>query len=404
MSIRMPTFTDLSREQQAILRDIPFEGTSLVVGPPGTGKTVIAMFRALAISKGKGRTVTFITHSKVLSEHSKTWRETGFDAVEVSTYHSFIHTIWNRHGGWRFAPAKHGAASTFEKDWDAITRQLASSHPAPKIGHVIVDEGQDLPVEFYQNMAIYVLKGWVDSFSVFADENQRLDPVSNSTLSQIREALTQLGAPIELPLTENFRNTLPIAMTAASFFVGTETDRPKFPAHRPGSPVEMRKCADISGMAERVAILASNDKSRSVLVICGSQANAEKIRNKIEERLRNSGSTRDVTWYKRAHKKYGDAAALRVGEDGVIAVVHTSSMKGLEADAVFVAGLEHFDKGHHGLDVENMNLYVTNSRARSSLEILFEDPTARLVGDVATHIKQHLSARSVGGLEADAVL
>jgi len=404
MSIRMPTFTDLSGEQQAILRDIPFEGTSLVVGPPGTGKTVIAMFRALAISKGNGREVTFITHSKVLIEHSKTWAETDFEKVDARTYHSFSSMIWRQNGGYRHPPKRHGAASKWDLDWDAITRQLASRHPAPKLGHVIVDEGQDLPIEFYQNMAIYVLKGWVESFSVFADENQRLDPVVNSTISQIRTALTQMGTPIELPLTENFRNTLPIAKTAASFFVGTETDRPKFPAHRPGSPVEMRKCADINSMAERVAILASNDKSRSVLVICGSQPNAKEIRDKIDDLLKKTGSKRDVTRYKRDDDKYGDAAALRVGEDGVIAVVHTSSMKGLEADAVFVAVLEQFDKGDHGLDVENMNLYVTTSRARSSLEILFLDPKARLVGSVATRIKEHLSSRAVVGLESDTVL
>lgn len=404
MSIRMPTFTDLSREQQAILRDIPFEGTSLIVGPPGTGKTVIAMFRALAISKGEGRTVTFITHSKVLAEHSKTWPEAGFKNVDVRTYHSFSASIWKRHGGFGFPPKKHGAASDWERDWAAITRQIASSQKTPKLGHVIVDEGQDLPIEFYENMAIYVLKGWVDSFTVFADENQRLDPVSNSTLSQIRGALKKMGSPVELPLTENFRNTLPIARTAASFFVGTETDRPKFPEHRPGSPVEMRKCQDLAGMAERVAILASNDKSRSVLVICGSQPNAKEMRDKIEKSLKNRGHRRVVTRYKRDDKKYGDAAALRVGENGVIAVVHTSSMKGLEADAVFVAGLEHFDKGAHGLDVENMNLYVTTSRARTSLEILFENPNARLVSDVAARIRDQLSSRSIDGLRTDSVL
>ena len=404
MTIRMPTFTDLSPEQQSILRDIPFTGTSLVVGPPGTGKTVIGMFRALAISRGDGRRVTFITHSKVLTEHSKTWREDGFDAVDLRTYHSFTWKIWKAHGGQGNPPAKHGAASQWEKDWNAITQQLASHQRPVSLGHVVVDEGQDLPTEFYQNMAIYVLKGWVGSFSVFADENQRLDPAINSTIAQIRTAMSQVCKPIELPLTRNFRNTLPIAKSAASFFVGAASERPVFPEDRPGSPVEMQKCLNPGAMAERVAILATNDSSRSVLVICGSQPMAKSMRNKIEHQMNQNGRPRTVTWYKRGHEEWGDSAALRAGENGIIAVVHTSSMKGLEADAVFVAGLEHFDKGDDGDDIENMNLYVTTSRARSSLEILFEDPSARLVGSVATRIREYVSSRSLDGLDAESVV
>ncbi len=404
MTIRMPTFTDLSPEQRAILRDVPFTGTSLVVGPPGTGKTVIAMFRALAISNGQGRKVTFITHSKVLTEHSRTWSETGFKKVDLRTYHSFAWKIWKGHGGHGNPPSKHGAATEWEKDWGAITRQLASRSSPPSLGHVVVDEGQDLPVEFYENMAIYVLKGWVDSLSVFADENQRLDPDQNSTIAQIRAALQMVGTPVLLPLTQNFRNTLPIAKAAASFFVGGESDRPVFPEHRPGSPLEMRKCANQSTMAERVAILASNDRSRSLLVICGSQNMAKSMRNRIESRFLQSGISREVTWYKRGHEEFGDPARLRAGANGVIAVVHTTSMKGLEADAVFVVGLEHFDKGHDSDDVENMNLYVTTSRARSNLEILFEDGGARLVGGVASRVREYLSPKSVAGLESDGIL
>lgn len=399
MTIRMPTFTDLSSEQRKILRDLPIKGTSLVVGPPGTGKTVIAMFRALQISKIPGNAVTLITHSKVLAEHSKTWSEKGFDAITTSTYHSFIHRIWKQHGGEGYAPVKHGAESKYEKDWAAISEQLSKNSSQPRLGHLVVDEGQDLPPEFYKFMAIYNMKGWVQSCSVFADENQRLDPIMNSTIAQIRESLGQIALPIELPLTINFRNTLQIAKAAASFFVGAASDRPKFPEGRPGGPVEMRQCVDLTSMADRISTLAINDQSRSLLIICGSQSIAKKLRNRIEARLIQYGP-RQVTWYKRNDKQWGDAAKLRPGENGVVAVVHTSSMKGLEADAVFVAGLEGFEKGHDGADVENMNLYVTTSRARSTLEILYEDPRARLVPDVASKVRETLSLKSKAELKS----
>ena len=51
MSIHMPIYDDLSKEQLAILEDSDFGQNMMVIGPPGTGKTVIAMWRASQTAK-----------------------------------------------------------------------------------------------------------------------------------------------------------------------------------------------------------------------------------------------------------------------------------------------------------------------------------------------------------------
>ena len=62
-----------------------------------------------------------------------------------------------------------------------------------------------------------------------------------------------------------------------------------------------------------------------------------------------------------------------VGENGCIFLVLHQSMKGLEADAVFVPHLEQFDFGESGSSRERMTLYVLCSRARTALELQYID-------------------------------
>ena len=74
--MRFPSFTDLDREQRAIYSGAPLGESILVMGPPGTGKTVMAFHRAerlktMATSK-KAETARprVIMYNKVLATYS----------------------------------------------------------------------------------------------------------------------------------------------------------------------------------------------------------------------------------------------------------------------------------------------------------------------------------------------
>jgi superfamily I DNA and RNA helicase len=400
MTIRMPAFSRLSEEQRDIFEEVPLEGASLVTGPPGTGKTVIAMYRAKALAGAGGGPVAMITHSKVLAAHSQTWKDPGFERVKVQTYHSWAHQLWRAVGGRNFAPKRNGASSEFDIDWLEITRQVRSSGSAPKLGHLVVDEGQDLPVDFYQQVGMYLQIGWVSSLSVFADENQRLQEQQNSSIAQIRSAIEITNPIVERQLTLNYRNSLPVARVAGTFYVGLQTGKPRLPADRPGQPPEFLCVPSQEAMVGRIAIHAINDPSRSLLVVCGTQSAAAQLRNQIEAELLRRGHRRIVSWYKRDHKEHGDPVRLRPGEQGVIAVVHTSSMKGLEADSVFVPGVESLDGGAAGSDVECMKLYVMTSRARSHLELHWTCASSQMVREIANRTRLYLSDDSKLGLSS----
>ena len=68
--MRLPQESQLSKEQREVMF-AKAEGTTVVVGPPGSGKTVIAIFRARNM-KERGKTVESLVYNRVLSVFTET--------------------------------------------------------------------------------------------------------------------------------------------------------------------------------------------------------------------------------------------------------------------------------------------------------------------------------------------
>ena len=67
--MRFPSISQLDRDQTAIYQGAPPDGTILIVGPPGTGKSVIAFHRAQYLSKLK-REPRVVMFNKVLARYA----------------------------------------------------------------------------------------------------------------------------------------------------------------------------------------------------------------------------------------------------------------------------------------------------------------------------------------------
>jgi DNA helicase IV len=390
MPIKMPTYTQLSAEQKQILEEHDLDANILVIGPPGTGKTVIAMHRAeqialMRVAAGevdqKGKAVRMIMYNKVLRKYSESWESDNFSShVDVLTYHSWATRIWNKAGGRYWAPNR-GTGDSYDLDWRTLGSAMRNA--AVSVGPLVIDEAQDLPPEFYTEISKCLCLEGGAGVSIFADENQTLKEGLNSSINQIRAQFSTVNSIEQCSLTENYRNTFEIAELAARFFVGLQTGRPKSPIGRHGElPRLVGYQQGEAGMLNAVLTYAKNNPSASILVILPSAPVIRQWREGLKNRL----PRRSVGAYlSKSKDEEFSVKSMNMGEAGSITLVHWQSMKGLEADAVFVPHIERLDFGRDTDRHERMRLYVMCSRARSTLELQYE--SANVNGTLVQTIK-----------------
>src|SRR5438270_768509 len=179
--LRVPSYEELSKEQDEVY-NLPLDGNYLVIGPPGTGKTVMAMHRAARFSRAK-RSNLFLTCGRPLAQYlDQAVGLTGSGGVAY-TLHSWL-PQWYGNYFHRKPPMK----SKWEFDFLQVLLDIEKAEKEGRyfgrFNHIVVDEGQDFAKELY-----LVLRRIADHTTVFADENQRLYE-DNST---VRDIQTYLG-------------------------------------------------------------------------------------------------------------------------------------------------------------------------------------------------------------------
>ena len=428
--MRLPNSKDMSTEQKRVYLNAPLDGEILVSGPPGTGKTVIAFLRAETLARKK-QSVTVVMYNRVLQTYTK--NASSESDVNVKTRDSWLWNWWEhlaipgtekfeldcpfsekdkakelgarwdkiRKKWWvkketlnanpslfsRWSPSAARMelptlGDTWTYDWDGMAMAALTSHSSGSLsketlhwGSLIIDEAQDFPKEMYTFFAI--LKGQVfkkdkqeaPSITILADENQRLNADLNSTISEIRKALS-IPAEREYKLARNYRNTRSIAALAKEFYVGLPSGVPDMPQKGGDTPVlfegvELRESIDF------MARYARNHDNEQIGVIVQSDKIRKKVFNKLQHALRDSSV--GIQTYGSKDPAHNDASSLKLDEGGWVAVVNKQSCKGLEFDAVFLPELQVVSMDASSIDQFKMEMYVMCSRARTYLALMYSN-------------------------------
>lgn len=374
--MRLPTEKELSPEQREVIFAPP-EGTALVVGPPGSGKTVVALFRAKFLER-ELETFCVIMYTKVLKKYT---------GMESRTGLHWIGEWWRLCRGSGMPEYKvrvdgYGGPRwqrkwDFERASEILIEEPEAFRRKGHWGHLILDEAQDFPPGYHRLLYCVQEKVFEEldeaarpSLLVLADENQRIT-AENSTIEEMKRAYLLNEADV-YSLEKNYRNTREIAEFASHFFVGLRSGMPKLPEKRGEKPV-VAPTNGIDDAVGRVARYARSHEASEIAVLVNYERTRKKLVNKLRHRLKDSSI--DVQTYSSQDRSAGNAEVLEFERVRIVTVLCYASAKGLEFDAVFLPELQSIRVDGEQLDVTRMNLYVMCSRARTHLFLFVsEDP------------------------------
>lgn len=422
--MRMPNARQISEEQQDIFEDAPIRGNILVSGPPGTGKTVIAFLRAQALSN-KEIPAVVLMYNRVLRRYTENVAN-GIDGnVASKTLHSWLPEWWKKHeilkntendqvqndkqlkvylnnpfsdnnevkkSGGRFDAAERkwfiskqqlqNNPEKFNKwlanfsppeiekwqfDWETMLDQYVELEEEKQIdwGHLIIDEAQDFPPKMFKFLRAAGRCLQNGGMTILADENQRLCEGQNASLEDIRDCL-KIKSAQEFKLTQNFRNTRPIALVARHFYVGLPTGVPELP-EKNGSKPKLIATTTQEKQLEYIQNFLQMRGAQEVAVVVDNDQDSAFYLNKLKTALPN------YTVQHYSSKDHKISESLTFDKQGVITVLNRRSCKGLEFDTVFIPDLQNFSFSDMELTTFRMNMYVLCSRARSELVLIYRE-------------------------------
>lgn len=346
----LPRQDQLTPDQRKVLR-LPKDGQYLIVGAPGTGKSVVALMRLKKfIEEGN---VQFLTYNHVLNHANKCLvDESCSESMDTAT--SWFYSLyWDSYK--EFVPE----IKKFQPDYQAVIKNFNDQELRLENYSIIIDEGQDLPRGWYE--AVENLH--IANFFVVADQNQQITEV-NSSRQDIEDALG-LESNEVIELKENWRNSTPIALFCSHFYTDNASPKPAVPT-RPSVNVPILYEYDrLDSVKEQILQEYDFDPSKLIGIFVATDTRREywirTLRNDGQRQKRNNPPP-VISSYSAGQKGQVNIDFSRGG----IVVLNDTSVKGIEFDTVFIQ-TDGFKQIFGDAESLKKRLYVMSSRAREKL-------------------------------------
>lgn len=310
-NFQLPIITDLTPDQQTVLN---YPGAVAVSGGPGTGKSVIGLWRHIRNYDTGNKRSLLVTYTKSLERFLKeTCRTINADAA----------TNVDRTYRW-------------------------SNNPTRGYTEIIVDEAQDVELSKYD-----VLRNHCQSISYTTDDNQILFPERCSKKVDLQSKFNNR----EFTLHTNFRNTREISRFVRSVF-----------------PDEVRQDGNRTGQKPQL-INIGNDDNQQINAIIGILNNFSEATHNIVILAPYQSNVQSIYT---ALQNRGVACTMFSSEQQILNTidrVHVTtfkSCKGLEFDTVIIPNIHSYNfwKNNEYNIVNDEDLYVVLTRSKSNIFLL----------------------------------
>lgn len=354
----LPGIQDLSKQQEAA-RALPKEGQHLIVGGPGTGKTVLALIRACRHARD-GDPHVFLVHNHLLHLSSG---QLACKTLTSATWESWFAETFRELTGQPLPRENTDTPGAYEPiNWTAVldhVKMVTSARDAP---YLVIDEGQDMPPEFYRSL---VNLGFERLF-VAADQNQQITDAHSSRKDIETELDIEPKDVIEL--THNYRNSTPVAKLARAFYTGDPASPPPGLPERGGVPAWLLDYPpeSIGEICHRILLLSDRDPTRLIGVLAPNNH----IRQRYLDGLCAAGTdTLDhdppiIETFFGIHRP-----EVRFDEGGIL-VINCQACKGLEFDIAVLADIDQHYFRPDDREATMKLFYVMVARAREQVVLL----------------------------------
>ena len=349
----LPGIQDLSKEQEAA-RALPKEGQHLIVGGPGTGKSVLALIRARRHGREEDNYL-FLVFNHLLNRASGQLFGTGF---ESRTWDGWFRETFRQIVKQPVPLLPPRPDEYTGIDWNGVAEAIEALPSGADMDRpfLVIDEGQDMPREFYSSLANLGF----DRFFVVADQNQQITE-ANSSRRDIQDCLA-IETQDAIELQHNYRNQYQVAKLASTFYTGDPASPPpELPTRGPGavpllyfySPDHMEK------VAKGILRLADRDPRQLIGVIAPNN----RVRECYFDALRSAKVELDNSPPSVSTYFAGNRAEVAFDEGGIL-VINAQACKGLEFDTVILADIDEHYHRPQDPDVAKRLFYVMVARSR----------------------------------------
>ncbi|BBO84547.1 hypothetical protein DSCO28_51130 [Desulfosarcina ovata subsp. sediminis] len=333
----LPGINELSKAQEAV-NYLAAEGKYLVVGGPGTGKSVVALLRARYLA-GEKRKYLFLVYNVLLEIACRQL----YPELECARWIGWFKGLHRNLFGKNPSP-KSSTPGDF--DWKMVEKNILEAdtlETSLEKTHLIIDEGQDMPAGFYEALAYLN----AERLFVAADQNQQITE-ANSTIREIRECL-EIPIEEQIRLTENFRQKdkgYHVALLADAFYPGDPAStHPQLPPRQSTETPWLYTYGKhlFETIIRRIVLIVDRHPRELVGIITPTDDVRNRYFHAIRQAagaLRENGAEVPVATY-RSGLIPSALEAIRFDRGGIL-VINAMACKGLEFDTVFIADVNDF--------------------------------------------------------------
>ncbi len=368
----LPYIQGLNKDQDEALA-LPVEGRHLIVGGPGTGKSVVALLRARLLAQND-RAYRTLVYNRLL-DHSNRHLFGSDQTFAARTWDSWFRGICRYFFGAVPTHASDEPEGYRPIDWDAVEQQVLSLNDDVKIHSdefLVIDEGQDMPPAFYRTL---ISLGF-ENFYVAADQSQKIMEGEHSSRQCLEDLLViEPGDTLELKI--NYRNTHPIARLAQHFYPDDPDDPDKLPSPRPDLPHPIAgartpelwtygtaNTKTLAAIADTILQLSDRNPRKLIGIITPNNT----VRKTFNDALLRANPRLDNDKPPIQTFVSGQRELPNFGQGGLM-IINVQSCKGLEFDTVILADIdEHQPK--RDLRTLKARFYVMVARAREQAILL----------------------------------